>query len=614
MGIQALTTTNGGKALLPESAEDWADWVSASATRNYVIGDPLLDWLNLHGSEKGFVRDDELPTYDPRTDFTQFIFSQGSGFETAVIDLLRREHPQHDLVTVSQGHQDIRNLNAAEATFEAMLEGVPLIYQAVLRDAEHRTYGAPDLLVRSDVLLAMFPDCMTADAAAVAAPDLEGRWHYCVLDAKFSTLRLNAGGELGNTGSAKAYKPQVHIYNRALGRLQGYEPPVAFLLGRGWEQRVKRETLRGSSCLERLAPVPQLGTLARGFPISRAVSEATEWIRRVRREGVTWDVTAPPSTPELYPNMTNNQDGPWHAAKKQIAEELGELTLLWQVGQRGRDGGHADGVFNWHDPACTPAAVGVTGEKRAPTLQAVLDINRADSGPVVQPAHISAAGSEWHPEPTLEFYVDFETVNDLADDFSSLPLKGGQPLIFMIGCGHVENGEWQFASFTVDAMTEAEEARIIEAWLAEMARTKARLDASGPEPMVIHWSPAELTNFETAYNSAKARHGRDWPSPRWFDFLREVMWAEPVVVRGAMAFGLKAIAKALHSHGLVKTVWGDGPTDGLGAMVGAWWCSDESRRTGLALSELDLMQEVVAYNEVDCRVMMETVAYLRANH
>ena len=128
---------------------------------------------------------------------------------------------------------------------------------------------------------------------------------------------------------------------------------------------------------------------------------------------------------------------------------------------------------------------------------------------------------------------------------------------------------------------------------------------------VIHWSPAEVSNFATAYNSAQERHAReDWPSPRWFDFLGEVMREEPVVVRGALGFGLKAIAKAMHGHGLIETLWGDGPTDGRGAMVGAWWCQAQ----GVPLLELDLMREIVAYNEVDCRVMMEAIRHLRREH
>ena len=42
--------------------------------------------------------------------------------------------------------------------------------------------------------------------------------------------------------------------------------------------------------------------------------------------------------------------------------------------------------------------------------------------------------------------------------------------------------------------------------------------------------------------------------------------------------------------------------------------AEEAKRLGVTLPEIDLMQEIAAYNEVDCRVMMEIVQYLRAEH
>ena len=68
------------------------------------------------------------------------------------------------------------------------------------------------------------------------------------------------------------------------------------------------------------------------------------------------------------------------------------------------------------------------------------------------------------------------------------------------------------------------------------------------------------------------------------------------------------------SLGLVGTVWQEGPADGLGAMVGAWWCANEAQRQGCRLEELDLMQQIRTYNEVDCRAMMEIIRHLRSEH
>ena len=218
MGIDALTHDLAGNLVVPATSAEWDEWVSPSATRNHVLDDPLLDWLNRYGEAHGFVRD---PIEEP-TDFLTFLFAKGNAFEAAVVEHLRGLADLRTIVPEGAKREERRDLAFAEATFAAMAEGVPIICQGSLRDAETRTYGGPDLLVRSDVLAELFPDSLSAEEAAVAAPDLGiGDRHYRVVDIKFSTLHLAAGGELGNSGSAPAYKAQVFIYNRALGEAAG---------------------------------------------------------------------------------------------------------------------------------------------------------------------------------------------------------------------------------------------------------------------------------------------------------------------------------------------------------------------------------------------------------
>ena len=158
-------------------------------------------------------------------------------------------------------------------------------------------------------------------------------------------------------------------------------------------------------------------------------------------------------------------------------------------GLKGRDIAMKEGIQRWSDPECTASMVGVTGPKRATTLDAILEVNRDVNGLSVRPDVVHAAESEWRATPILEFYVDFETVSDLDDDFTRIPEKGGQPLIFMIGCGHIENGEWQWACFTADSLKETSEAEIIDGWFAHMATVKQRMDSDGDDPNVFHWSP-----------------------------------------------------------------------------------------------------------------------------
>ena len=182
-------------------------------------------------------------------------------------------------------------------------------------------------------------------------------------------------------------------------------------------------------------------------------------------------------------------------------------------------------------------------------------------------------------------------------------------MISMIGCGHVEDGAWQFRCFVAERLDAASEARIVEAWLDHMDELGRRFRVE--HPRIFHWADAERAWYE----SAREHHPDEgWRDLNLFDLLKRVFRVQPVFVCGARDLGLKTVAKALHARGLIETSWGDSKVDGQGAMVGAWRCDAEARRKGIRLADTELMAEIQEYNEVDCRVMQEILDYLRAHH
>ena len=258
MGIDSLAhRDDGSKVAVPVSQDDWQQWVSAGRTRNWTLDDPLIDWLQLYGKSRDYIPKKELADYNKYLDFLAFLLDQGRKFEVGILRLLQA---RYDVITVARDYREIRSLDRAEETFEAMRQGVSIIYQGVLWDARNKNYGSPDFLVRSDILRLLFPESISEREAGISAPDLgTNPWHYLVVDTKFTTLHLNASGtELINDGSAPAYKAQLHIYNRMLGRLQGFEPPQSYLLGRGWQRTQSGVTYRGRSAMEQLGPVHRM--------------------------------------------------------------------------------------------------------------------------------------------------------------------------------------------------------------------------------------------------------------------------------------------------------------------------------------------------------------------
>jgi hypothetical protein len=314
--------------------------------------------------------------------------------------------------------------------------------------------------------------------------------------------------------------------------------------------------------------------------------------------------------------MRADEDAPWHSAKKQIAEAVEDLTILPRVNAEKRNAAVAAGLSKWTDPGCTAARLGIKGEKLMPLVDAVIRANHSPlTGPRVFPDRITIDPAIWRTPALAEFFVDFETVSDLDDDFSRFPEKGGQPLIFMVGCGSVRpDGTCRTEVFTADRLDEAQEKRVIDSWLDHMRASCAERGISLESARLFHWSPAEVSFIENAYNSAAERHGLPrWKDLPWCDLLATLVRAQPVTVRGAFGFGLKAVTKAMSVAGLIGTQWPDGVADGLGAMVGAWTCDREVRGTARSMRDLDLMKEIEAYNRIDVEAMRDVLGWLRAN-
>lgn len=559
--------------------------LSAGNFRNLTVDDPLLDWLERFGEARGFLRDDMAPDYDPRLDLGQFLKQKGSEFEQKVIDCIRG---RATVVEIRRAP----HAEALEETRRAIETKAEVIYQGALLDNEHDIFGRPDLLIRTDAMYKLVDTPQHLLHEPTGAP-------YAVCDIKYSTHALDKHGMIKNGKDDVSRKMQLYVYNRALAQITGIEAQLAYLIGRTW----KNSKERGDGCLERLCPADMFDD-----KLAELLAAGMEWLRKLEQYGAEWELFPAPSVPELYPNMGNPKDAPWHKAKKEIAKELAELTLLWYVSPAGRKRAHADGIYRHDDPLCRADLFGLSAE-RSETLQAIIETNKGEQ--LVRPGRIQCDREKWHEPAPIEFYVDFETVSDLDDDFSAFPNKGGSPFIFMAGCGYVENGEWRFRAFTADRLDLDSEAKALDEWIAYMHSLSEEKGCA--EPLVFHWSHAEKSFMVSSYNSAQERHGGKFPDIRWYDFLN-VVRGEPVTVKGAYAFGLKAFAQAFKSHGLTETLWQDGVADGMAAMAGAWYCHREAVERGCSMRELEFMRKIEEYNEVDCKVMMEIIAYLRANH
>lgn len=647
------------------------EFVSATRVRNYLMRDPLLDWFRLYYDTLGFNSPDdrELMSKKPaewsrameearaaiQKEYSSLniLFEKGNRFESLVVNHLTSRYPT-ECVTILQKAcpvQDIHELYAKQ-TMDEMKKGTPIIFQAPLINYSNRTFGIADIILRSDWVNILFPFA-NYEFGDVSAEHLEGDYHYVVIDIKWSTIPLTVNElNVQNCKMYPAYKGQLAIYTAAIGQMQGYTPDKAFLLGKAWKSSSTRGgtmTVRqGYNCFHSLGHIDFNSWDNKYLKMTH---DGISWIRDVRYNGQNWQVLPIPSRPELYPNMNNTQyDSPYHSPKKAVSDKIDELTSVWRIEVKHRETAHSQGVLKWSDPRCTPNLLGIKGDKVAPTLNQVLGINR-DNDPLqkVWPESVTINHHNWQERMDIEFFVDFEAMQSPFDPSATMNILDSHDdkvgALFMIGVGYEDEfGRWVYRSFNIEPCSlkhidtlKANERKMVaefQQFIVDAVNHHIEVhQIAAPElcqPKLFHWGHAERTLIGSVCANNSGLFDTLNPTNNhveWVDMLK-VFWDEPIVVKGAKRFGLKEIAGNMKKLGLIETEWPSlGPGDGLEAMVVAINYFNLLEEASNVLDPIhrkqlehkiaegkETYENVIRYNEVDCKSVWEIVTYLRNNH
>jgi len=567
-------------------------YVSGTDVRNYMLRDPLVDWL------KFMTRKNGSPVHN--NPFVGFIMQRGNDFERELISYINNNKTP----VVSVG-TTITPETCAK-TIELMMAGTPLIHSAPFRNTKRQTKGIIDLLIRSDFLHCLVGENpLPEELARCKAPLLTGNYHYIVVDIKFSTLPLRADGiHLLNSGNYPAYKAQLWIYTQAIGDIQGYTQRYAYILGRRWNYISKGEPFSGMSCLDKLGVIDYDGV---DSEYKQRTQDAIVWLKDIQKHGKTWSVS-PPSRHELYPNMCIDS-GEWNTEKKKIADQLGDITQIWYCGVKNRQIAMSHGIQSWRDKRCCSKTIGMNGT-RASTVDQIIDINRQNIDKI-RPKIIKNNRHDWKTA-TNEVFVDFETFCDIFAPFEDLPEQSRTDNIFMIGVYYSTGSGWAYKNFVIKEVTESEEYRIMDEFVHFIRQQ------NNPKMWFWHadqnmWSRAENRQMEIAVlekNEGKADNIVDnWKLYDWHD-LCHVFREEPIVVKNCFKFGLKEIASAMHKHGLISATLSSECHSGMDAAINAW----KTYQTHPNPENSPIMNDIAEYNRYDVTVLQQILFYLRENH
>jgi hypothetical protein len=282
------------------------------------------------------------------------------------------------------------------------------------------------------------------------------------------------------------------------------------------------------------------------------------------------------------------------------------------------------GVYKWTDKRFATSLLGIKGHNGI-IIDAILKINRQHKN-IHYPLTIHDKIGD-HNINDLNFYIDFECVNNIDNSIINVDgVKGA--MIYLIGVGWIcpDTRIWKYKYFIVDHLDYRLETKIVYDWLLFMNSIRSKYNRSNNLCRLYHWSNAEVNHLDNAIkrlnnhlnnhlnecddNIGAGSYNVDFSKYIWHDLMR-IFQNVPIVIKGCLTYGLKNIAKMMHANGLIETNWDvNSSIDGMGAMVIALQCNKFAIDDKKNLIDYKDINDVVKYNEVDCKVLYDILKYI----
>lgn len=552
---------------LPLQFQNWKEKVSVMDTYNWAHKDPFMDWLRIWGEEFGWVPDTEMDDYMESYDFDLFIRRRSGLFRDSLfLDIMSRMKVDREEIDEPNPLMGVRDL--LDRTQRLVTQGKTMIRNALLYNPGEKIWGIADLLVRNThPLIANLDPYRNAFRNA-----------YSIILVRSNALHFNSDGKtLRNTPVQRAFKHQGYLLSKIMQVQFGLAvPPHVYIIGKRWFYEKGASKYSGNSPKAAL-----LNFKGRDEDVMDEVSDAVDWIRKVRRDGKGMKIG---SCPEMMPNMANRNSYPWASAKMSIAFKYGEPSLLYNVGDEIRTRLFDKKIMDVRKAKFEDLEI-PDHYKGKKVMETFFRMNFGDGGEVVSRGSLDSLPGLPERE-ALEFFIDFETIGEDFDRFD--------PIIFEIGLGICIPGEdeMKFETFFSEQPTEEAEENAIYAWLMRMKYLSGKYRC--PNPRIYHWTKAEMA-FKKVMDRERFAGFKKWvEGARWTD-LHEIFRESPIVIKGAYDFSLKSTLRAMRTNGLVNFDYSECTIkNGKQAMM-AYYRGHETPATDPSLPH----EHIAEYNKID---------------
>ena len=540
--------------------------ISFKDLKNYIINDPLSDWF-----EKINEKYNAYESTEP-TKFEIMLRDKKHSYKENFIEFLMNTNYH---TTINLDYDSVK---------EKIDKKTKCIF--IKPNLYHKKYDLsiiPDFIIHRDIFNEIFNELNIPDMNDKSF--LQSLPLYIVSDIVYQTVHFNSDmTDLINDNNLYYYKCKIYLCNQILN-----QNDYGILFAK--EYRNKDSVLKKKSVV---------GRFLFNDDMKDKILHALAWLDNLNNYYDEWLIYPKPTITELYPNM-NIKTGIWLKEKKRLAEEIQEITLVWNISYHKRCLLHDKGIYTWSDPLLLnniyPYDV-LIGERHR-IQEKMIHMNRQNELKI-SPRRIKNRDFINHiKDRDNSIVLDIESVINIEERTSYFndEIRDEIPKICIIGCINLKNNI--FKDFTIKYLTLDEEEKIIKYWLQYLKRVV------GNDIKIYHWSSAERVYID--YMKAQYPH-LDYPNFTYVDLL-SYFKSEPITIQGCFGYGLKEIVKMLYNHELIQNKWQD-DTDGLEAMIEIINKSEDALDKRIPIKRYTEIKKIIYYNYMDCKVIVDILEML----
>jgi len=270
--------------------------------------------------------------------------------------------------------------------------------------------------------------------------------------------------------------------------------------------------------------------------------------------------------------------------------------MLPYCGVKQRNNALSQGIKGWTNPKCNSSTLGFKPDSHhGRIVDSCLEANRGNKLFVVKPSTQHPNLLDLSKIPDKEkYYIDFEMVSNVCDDFSTMPAPSTMDLAFMLTVGYYnEKKRFVTKTFTAQGLTpEFEREMFVDAMKVINLKNAT----------IIHWGHCD----KNEWRKIERKYGLSYEPKMWFN-AHQAVQNNALGINGCFNYSLKSVNNALYRKGLVNHEFTNNE-HGLEAMHQAYVAHMESE--GDVFINHHYIRTLKDYNVKDVIALKEVTKFL----